>query len=125
MKKILLYMWQLPQNIVGFLLHLGCEKMFLFGYTYYINKLFKDGISLGNYILLYPKEIFFCDLENVLKHLYGHQIQSKYLGPLYLFVVGIPSVIGYFIYKNREKDKEWYYNLPWERWAEKLSRRKK
>lgn len=49
------------------------------------------GVSLGRYI------IFSNDVHlslDALKHEYGHTLQSKKLGWLYLIVIGLPSFIG-------------------------------
>lgn len=55
-----------------------------------------------------------------------YQIQSLYLGPLYILIIGIPSVIGnlwdriaHKSWSNAKRIK-WYYTLPWEYSADKL-----
>lgn len=136
--KILKYIWQLPQHIVALVLILyyrynkyGCMKS---PYEIYVNKkitvnVYKadmrgPGISLGNYIITNPYE--YRITSTVVKHEYGHQRQSLYLGPLYLIVIGIPSLLGNIWDANfhkkwsPEKSYRWYYNQPWEKWADKL-----
>jgi hypothetical protein len=64
--------------------------------------------------------------ETTVRHELGHSLQSRYLGPLYLFVVGIPSIYGNLV--NRGKHRNWtasekalwYYNRFPENWADKL-----
>lgn len=118
MKKILLYIWQLPQNIVGLLFLLfirGEEKHSLDGITFYEAESFNGGISLGKYIIVYKKR------ESTIRHEYGHSIQSRYLGPLYLLVVGIPSLIWAAMYGVVISHKKHDYSDFWcERWADRL-----
>lgn len=51
--------------------------------------------------------------QSTIPHEYGHTIQVLWWGPLFLFVIALPSAIRYWyreiIYKT---DKEKYYNLP-------------
>ena len=55
------------------------------------------------------------------KHEYGHYQQSLRLGWLWIFVIGIPSLIwaGCF-QKYRRKNKISYYSFYTEKWANKL-----
>ena len=61
-----------------------------------------------------------------LKHEYGHTIQSPILGPLWSFVIGLPSLIwcGCFA-KYRENHKVSYYSFYTEAWANKLGEKNK
>lgn len=110
MKNILLYLWQLPQNLLGLLVILftGAKKQCL---TYRTNK-YRFGVSLGKYIIFggYYSYIDFL-------HEIGHRKQSLYLGWLYLLVIGLPSVIGNLL--NRVIDFN-YYKQPWEASADRL-----
>ena len=110
MKNILLYLWQLPQNLLGLLVILftGAEKK---EDIYYTDGYWFD-VSLGNYIIFGG---FFNSTDE--KHETGHQKQSLYLGWLYLLVIGLPSVIGNLL--NRVIDFD-YYKQPWEAWADRL-----
>ena len=96
---ILLYFWQLPQNIAGFLywLKITIEKdKVVVGKTKwskaYSAKTMEGGISLGMYCFLNP--VFAKNDAAIAHELIGHTLQSRILGPLYLFVVGIPSVLN-------------------------------
>lgn len=117
--QILLYIWQLPQNLVGLLVRLICkgEKKITIGsiVVYYLSS-FPGGISLGSTIMVGTQNEF------TAKHERGHQIQSKYLGPLYLLVIGLPSFIWAILYTNIPAIKHrWsYYVFYPERWADKL-----
>ena len=61
-------------------------------------------------------------LQRVIRHEYGHTVQSLILGPLYLIAVGIPSLIwcGYYNSKKakplRERGVGYYDRYP-EGWA--------
>ena len=79
-----------------------------------------SGISLGNYIIMNRE-----DKEDGMRHEYGHSIDSRRWGPLYLIVIGLPSILGniydrIFHKKWKYSDScEWYYNQPWEKSADK------
>ena len=112
MKKIILYIWQLPQNFVGRIITLFLPYAFAFEEC----KFYKwngNGVSLGNYIII-PKNnrtIF------IVRHEYGHHVQSAYLGPLYLITIGILSVVGNILHRIIKFN---YYKQPWEAWANRL-----
>jgi hypothetical protein len=110
MKNILLYLWQLPQNLLGLLVILftGAEKK---GDIYHTDGR-RFGVSLGNYIIFGG---FFNSTDK--KHEMGHQKQSLYLGWLYLPVIGLPSAVGNLL--NRVIDFD-YYKQPWEASADRL-----
>ena len=116
---ILLYLWQLPQNLVGLVLRLFYKTRTKVPYkdkTIRVCNNFPGGISLGDTIFVskYPntKETW-----NTAKHEYGHSIQSKYLGWFYLFVIGIPSLLWALIHKPSMGS---YYNFYTEKWADRL-----
>lgn len=113
-KNILLYIWCLPQNVLGLLFLLfikGEEKHSLNGITFYYAWGFGGGISLGKYIIMGSKS------PKSVKHEYGHCIQSKMLGPLYLLVVGLPSLLHAAFCPCRRHS---YYDVYPENWADKL-----
>ena len=120
------FVWQLPQNLIGLLVLLfnlkKYEKITRDGITfYYVKHVNNCGVSLGNFIFLDSDKSI---SAFALKHEYGHQLQSKKLGPLYLLIIGIPSAVSNLIYrliKNKlSNPQKWYYSLPWEAWANKL-----
>lgn len=55
-------------------------------------------------------------------HEWGHSIQSLIFGPLYLLVIGIPSVMrGSISHWHYNKNDNWdYYNGFPENWADKI-----
>lgn len=117
-KDILLYLWQLPQNLVGLLVRLifiGEVRHTVAGIQFWYCKSFPGGISLGNMVMIGSK------YELTVRHEYGHQIQSKILGPLYLLVIGIPSLIWAWLYGPVIKyTRNGYYRFYTEKWADKL-----
>ena len=59
--------------------------------------------------------------ELLVKHEYGHTLQSLILGPFYLLVIGLPSMIwAGFFEKYRQKQGISYYSFFTERWANSL-----
>ena len=61
--------------------------------------------SCGPIIFVTPN----CD-ENILKHETGHSVQSLIFGPLFHFIVSIPSVILFWIRRIKHKDAIWYHS---------------
>ena len=110
MKNFLLYLWQLPQNLLG-LIVIAFTKAEKKG-DVYVAEGYRFGVSLGNYIIFGG---FFNSTDR--KHEKGHQKQSLYLGPLYLIIIGLPSVTGNLLNRVIRFD---YYRQPWEHWADVL-----
>ena len=110
--RFLLYLWQLPQNILGFLLSRGCEKRVYRGVVYYKWKR-KGSISLGFYIIVSDERVLFHEL--------GHRKQSQMLGPLYLLVIGLPSFIWATLHSYTSLSSRNYYAFYTEAWAEHLA----
>ena len=54
---------------------------------------------------------------NDIKHEFGHSAQERFLGPMYLCTIVVPSVLNYFYGSNKQED---YYSMPWERTADWL-----
>ena len=129
--RILREIWQLPQHIIAYAImivnHKSIKQMVnKDGIRYYlVNHLSNCGISLGNYIFLDSDGNF---SYKTIKHEFGHQKQSLMLGPLYLIVIGLPSIIGNIVFRIKDKyfkkyyDPYSYYKQPWEAWADKLGR---
>lgn len=121
MKKFLFWIWQLPQNIAGFIISRFAIKSR--SKNIYFLRLFRAGVSLGDYIILDP--IHLGDFE-VYQHERGHQAQSRILGPFYLLIVGLPSIIRNIYLRTKGKNwsyskkKNWYYGAFPENWADKL-----
>lgn len=91
--------WGLPQNLVGAVLALFLrgERFRYHGalVTIYHRLKFtqnRAGFSLGSFIFM-PETWSDHDRKHLLVHEYGHTVQSLFLGPFYLFAVGLPSVL--------------------------------
>lgn len=112
---ILLFIWQLPQNLVAIIMMPFIGKLELISYRQFCfafkgNKM-SGGISLGNFAFLSPylaKKPASVDHEQI-----GHTVDSKIFGPLYLFVIGIPSIC----WAAFGDDNKCYYSFYTERWA--------
>lgn len=123
--KFIKILWQLPQNLIGLLIKVICKAPLYTVYKdskVYTWKL-RSGISLGRYIFLpyrdeNPENFY---VQQDIKHEYGHCIQSKYLGWLFLLVIGLPSLIwaGCFE-KYRQRTGKSYYDFFTEKSADKL-----
>lgn len=116
MKKVLLYAWQLPQNLVGLIYGKIVKAIKLGDYygarTYYHK--YGGSVTLGDYIYL-DKHAG----EKTLRHEYGHTMQSKILGWLYLIVIGLPSILHAIVHTKGD-----YYHFYTEKWANKLADKK-
>jgi hypothetical protein len=83
------------------------------------------GVSLGRYNFL-DLDFFLTNEGRSRLHEYGHSRQSRMLGPLYLIIIGLPSLLGNIwdrlFHQGWESDERerWYFSLPWEKWADKL-----
>ena len=157
--KVILFFWQLPQNVLGLLFRVYWalfdgsvwttttksnirKERYEDSVVYVVPSKTFSGVSLGRYIFIGESR----DLDpHIRAHEYGHSIQSKILGPLYLLLVGIPSltlnrlsVIKYnrAMRKAEKRFREtgqsftraeivkpildWYYSSYPEKWADKL-----
>ena len=103
MKKIAAYTmfyfvqftWGILQNALGFLLYLyehrGVAE--LFHGAIITRRRGQGSVSLGIFIFLGKSVIEDSYGAKLKVHEYGHTIQSALLGPLYLPVIGLPSLI--------------------------------
>ena len=118
MKEVLLYLWQLPQNLLGLALRLfykGNDSIYEDAIVRRSTKML-GGISLGKYIIIsqWAKKA-------TVMHEYGHCRQSRYLGWLYLLVIGIPSLVWAGLYGwVIDTKKHSYYDFYTEKNANKL-----
>jgi hypothetical protein len=119
--KILRWIWEFPQHLLGHILTNWYDveyKETYNGVDIYVGD-FPGGISLGTYILM--SETSYKDKRNrTKKHEYGHSKQSLYLGPLYLIVVGLPSLLWAGFIHNLVRKEIGYYDVYPENWADKL-----
>lgn len=114
MKKVLLYIWQLPQNLAGLLLraiYKGYDSKYEDAIIRRSTKM-KGGISLGKYIIISQ-----WSSKKTVMHEYGHCKQSKYLGWLYLPLIGLQSGLHALLCKCKNHS---YSDMWFEKWADKL-----
>lgn len=123
--NIISFIWQLPQHILFFILSIFIKHDLYVIYKgkriYKIKTKFFSGVSLGNYIFL--NENYFANYistSQTIRHEYGHSIQSLILGPLYLFLVGIPSLCLNILSRFNSKIYNNYYKVYPENWADTL-----
>lgn len=118
--NIILYIWQLPQNLLGLILLAIYRPEMSFDYegarlTFAQRMPSYAGISLGKYIILASR---FASDNDSIQHEWGHTRQSRMLGPLYLFVVGLPSLLwAAWWHPGRGVS---YFSFFTERWADRL-----
>lgn len=129
-KSFLLWIWQLPQNLLGLLLVAFLPSMVPIeccGTTLFMTHpsllFFSDrmrgAVTLGRYVILNSG---YLTKYRTWDHERGHSIQSMILGPLYLLVIGIPSLAWAALWKYGVIDdrKAAYYDFYTERWANRL-----
>lgn len=126
LKEIALYIWQLPQNIVGLIFMLFLQPTTKVDSdvetiaTVYKSDKMSGGVSLGKYAFV--SNISAKSIQAIKHEGIGHAKQSLYLGPLYLIVIGLPSLIWAGLYGGIiPYTKNGYYKFYPEKWADKLA----
>lgn len=114
--QFFLILWQLPQCLVGLFMLPFLGKLTLIEYKNYSwcfrgsNML--GGISLGCFVFI---DTYSSKRETTIAHeLDGHTVDSKIWGPLYLIIIGLPSILNAWIGFTK-----CYYDFYTERWANK------
>ena len=124
-RNLILFIWQLPQHIVAIIyfgyLVMMCKDLGIdsrYKQATVIPCIMRGAVTLGNYVFVGLNS----EYRKTVKHELGHTIQSKILGPLYLIVIGIPSItycgLRRLFPSLRKKN---YYNFYTEKWANNLS----
>lgn len=117
--RIILWIWQLPQNLCA-LVYMNrpfdrvdspCRHYRRHGWSS------SGSVTLGEYIFTNPRVSL-----STIRHEYGHVVQSRMLGPLYLLVIGLPSVLHAAVHNKVCEGKD-YSHFYTERWADSLSSR--
>lgn len=124
-RNLILFIWQLPQHIIA-LIYFGylvmmCKDLGVdsrYKRAIVIPCIMRGAVTLGNYVFVGLNS----EYRKTVKHELGHTIQSKILGPLYLIVIGIPSITYCGLRRIfpllRKKN---YYDFYTEKWANNLS----
>lgn len=115
MKKIGLYLWQFPQNLLGLLFLLVLRHRLVHtqdGRRFYVARAMRGAISLGDYIILSEGSV---RRKPVYDHEYGHTVDSRRWGWLYLPVIGLCSGLHCLLYDRATN----YYDY----WTERRANR--
>jgi hypothetical protein len=117
------FTWGILQNLIGFIAFLAvglCARKFLRRHETAFVSLIKNnfGGSACAGVFLFVSN----DNAELIKHEYGHTIQSLILGPFWLLVIGIPSFVwAAFFESYRKRKNKSYYSFYTERWANRLA----
>lgn len=129
MYYILQWSWGIIQNVVGFCVFLANIRRRHFRYNGAVVTVwgFRCGsMGLGMFIFINESAMNGERREFTLMHEYGHTVQSIIFGPLFLPVIGLPSLLwaGLPVFrKYRERNSVSYYRLYTEKWANFLGER--
>lgn len=124
-RNLILFIWQLPQHLLAILyivyLVMMCKDLGVdsrYKQAIVIPCVMRGAVTLGCYVFVGLNS----EYRKTVKHELGHTIQSKILGPLYLIVIGIPSItycgLRRIFPSLRKKN---YYDFYTEKWANNLS----
>ena len=112
------WIWQFPQNMLAVCLESILCKAATRGIKEEGNQIiwcdvFPAAMSLGDYLFIPTNSI-----KETIEHECGHSRQSDILGPLYLIVIGIPSIIHNIVHTICSKlGLNWdYYKFYTEHW---------
>ena len=121
-KDSIKWLWQFPQNMLALCIEgILCEAAYregkTDGNTIIVNIVLPSAMSLGDYLFVNPMSS-----QKSIQHECGHSKQSDILGPLYLIVIGIPSLLHNMAHYLCSKiGIKWnYYSFYTEYWANKL-----
>ncbi len=129
MYYILQWSWGIIQNVVGFCVFLANIRRQHFRYNGAVVTVWgsrRGSMGLGMFIFVSESAMNGECRGFTLTHEYGHTLQSIILGPLFLPVIGLPSLLwaGLPVFrKYRERNSVSYYRLYTERWANFLGER--
>lgn len=121
MYVLLQFTWGILQNLAGLVMFLACKMLGCKSKKYknavvtkWNNKY--GSVSLGMFLFVTDDED-----ETLVAHEYGHSLQSLFLGPLFFFVIGIPSICWAAFGDNyRKKHNKTYYEFYTESWSNEL-----
>lgn len=121
--KTIGYLWELPQNLIGLALSAMLRAAVVERVEAADRLVFRcfrryGGVSLGRYVFVHLEAN-----RDLVRHELGHCRQSALLGPLYLPVIGLPSmmwamVYGLLVRRNPALD---YFRFFTERWANRIA----
>ncbi|HMR08365.1 MAG TPA: hypothetical protein PKA88_21440 [Polyangiaceae bacterium] len=130
LRAALLALWEAPQNLLGAALYAAERAVgFAEGADRENGRLFiksqVSAVSLGYFVFWTEGTTrYFVHDASTRLHEYGHTFQSRLLGPLYLPLVGVPSVLRvlYALLYREATGRRWggYFDGYPERWADRL-----
>lgn len=125
-KAAALWAWQSPQNalglaVTGLALLCGGRTLISDGAARVTMAMWRGSVSLGRYIVLSRRAVLGEGRERALLHEMGHQVQSLMLGPLYLPVVGLPSLAWASLRRLGLFRDFGYGDFYTERWADEIA----
>ena len=134
--KLLQCTWGFLQTLLGlavFLAHYHVQHFWYHGALITVWEC-KSSVSLGLFVFVAKKPFFAKEYQGqipfseafsrLLVHEYGHTIQSLILGPLYLFVIGIPSSLWARFWGSKRRSRQIPYGAFFtEKWANHLGER--
>ena len=117
--RFLLIVWQLPQALLGFAVYLFCKAClservlsegivlsdsydYAFSYVLFLRSRRSarySAFSLGVFMFVFydsdytPKDKMKAVVDKVVRHEFGHSVQSAWLGWVYLIVIGVVSAL--------------------------------
>ena len=91
--RIWQWLWGFPQTLIGAFFWLLHRKRPHFTFNGCAVTVWKVSGSLGMGMFLFLNEEHYARDPQVLIHEFGHAVQSAFLGPLFLPVMGIPSFL--------------------------------
>ena len=123
--------WGFPQTLAGacvFMAHRHCPHYRFHGAVVTVWEQWGKGMSLGPFVFVCAADPAVPNRVDarLLVHEYGHTVQSLILGPLYLPVIGLPSVVWAntpVLKRRRHERKASYYAFYPERFANWLGER--
>ncbi len=114
--------WGLLQNIVGFLCFLlalitrRARSVRIFHGAVVTNWTLRSSMGMGLFVFFGHGRS--SRAGQILVHEYGHTLQSAVLGPFFLPLVGLPSLIWAAAYGHRRRRRgSSYYQFYTEKWA--------
>lgn len=119
----LLWLWQLPQHLIALFV---CLIFRVKPTIEFMPSKISSSFSLGEYIFLDSSAYKSKQVRGdygwaVIIHELGHTIQSRYLGWLWIIIIGIPSAFHWIWYKfYGAKHGANYYSFYTEKWADEL-----
>lgn len=118
-----MFLLEFPQNLMGYLAFIyyakGKKQSFYKYKDAYVTHVTGRWGAISLSCFIFADDVYF--QSTMIKHEYGHTLQSKKLLVLYLPVIGIPSLAWNRLFRGyRMRNRKSYYDFYTESWANKL-----